>query len=108
MSTEYKDYDNFVEKYGLPFSKGQVQTAFIIIGGFFEGAGILLKNKLAQLDLVTDFFAVEWFWLKFKPLVEGGRKRTNSPHYFEWFEYLYNETKKREQKLQQSKISETP
>jgi hypothetical protein len=97
ISTEYKDYDDFVEKYGSPFAEGQVQTVFVMIGMFFEGIGILLKNRLVQLDLVTDLFAVELFWLKWKPLAEGLRKQTNNPHYMEWFEYLYDETKKREQ-----------
>lgn len=98
MSTEYKDYDDFVEKYGLPFAEGQVQTVFLMIAMFFEGIGILLKNGLVQLDLVTDLFAVEMIWLKWKPLAEGLRKQTNNPHFGEWFEYLYNETKKIEQK----------
>jgi len=99
MSSEYKDYDDFVEKYGLPFAEGQVQTVFFMIGMFFEGIGILLKNKLVQLDLVTDLFAVEMLWLKMKPLAEGLRKQTNNPHFGEWFEYIYNEMqKKREER----------
>jgi hypothetical protein len=32
-----------------------------------------------------------------------GRKVRNQPEVLEWFEYLYNEMKKREQKLQQLK-----
>jgi hypothetical protein len=104
LSTEYKDYDDFVEKYGPPIGEGQVQTVFAMIGMFFEGMGILLKNRLVSLDLVTQFFTVEWFWLKMKPLAEGMRKQTNVPGLYEWFEYLYNETKKYEQKLQQSKV----
>jgi hypothetical protein len=32
------------------------------------------------------------------------RKVRNRPEMFGWFEYLYNEMKKREQKLQQSKV----
>ncbi len=101
MNTEYKDYDDFVERYGLPFAEGQVQTVFLMMGMFFEGIGILLKRKLVQLDLVTDLFAVEMLWLKWKPLAEGLRKVTNNPHFGEWFEYVYNEMKKREQKLKQ-------
>ena len=98
MNTEYKDYDDFVEKYGFPFAEGQVQTVFLMMGMFFEGIGILLKKKLVQLDLVTDLFAVEMLWLKWKPLAEGLRKQTNNPHFAEWFEYIYNEMKKNEQR----------
>jgi len=103
LSVEYKDYDDFVEKYGLPFAEGPVQTAFVMIGNFFEGIGVLLKRRLVEIELVNELFAVEMFWLKMKPLIEGMRKQSNNPQILEWFEYLFNETKKREQKLQQSK-----
>ncbi len=103
MSVEYKDYDDFVEKYGLPFAEGPVQTVFVMIGNFFEGIGVLLKRKLVDIDLVIELFAVEMFWLKWKPLVEGTRKKFNNQQLLTWFEYLYDEGKKREQKLQQSK-----
>jgi len=32
-----------------------------------------------------------------KPWVEETRRRANNPKIYEWFEYLYNEMKKREQ-----------
>ena len=99
LSTEYKDYDDFVQKYGLPFAEGPVQTVFLVVGNFFEGIGILLKNRFVDVDLVTELFAVEPFWLKWKPLVEGTRKHYGGPRMLEWFEYLYDEVKKREQRL---------
>jgi len=34
------------------------------------------------------------------------RIERKAPEIYKWFEYVYNEVKKREQKLQQSKISE--
>ncbi|HVO37025.1 MAG TPA: hypothetical protein VMT01_02520 [Candidatus Acidoferrum sp.] len=98
LSTEYKDYDDFVEKYGSPFAEGQVQSVFVMMGMFFEGIGVLLKNRLVDLNLVTELFAVEMFWLKMKPLAEGMRKQVNEPRLYEWFEYLYNETKKKQQR----------
>jgi hypothetical protein len=39
--------------------------------------------------------------------VEGTRKQLKTPDSYTFFEYLYDEMKKREQKLQQSKISGT-
>jgi hypothetical protein len=98
MSSEYKDYDDFVEKYGSLIAEGQVQTVFVMIGMFFEGIGVLLKNRLVDIDLVTDLFTVEMFWLKMKPLAKGLRKQYNNPQLWEWFEYLYTEMKKREPK----------
>jgi phosphatidylglycerophosphate synthase len=103
LSTEYKDYDDFVEKYGSPIAEGQVQTVFVMMAMFFEGIGVLLKNKLLDLNLVTELFAVEMFWLKLKPLAEGMRKQLNNPEIYTMFEYLYNEMKKREQQLARAK-----
>lgn len=94
LSTDYKDYDDFVKKYGHVFAEGPVQTEFLMMGMFFEGIGVLAKRKLADIALVNDLFAVEWFWEKVKPLAEGLRKQFNNPHVYEWFEYLSNEFKK--------------
>jgi hypothetical protein len=35
-----------------------------------------------------------------KPVAEGERKKFGRPQIWEWWEYLYNEMEKREQKLQ--------
>ena len=113
LSTEYKDYDDFVMKYGLPFAEGPVQTVFVVVGNFFEGIGVLLKNKFVDIDLVTELFAVELFWQKWKPLVEGTRKQFGNPQLLEWFEYLYNEVKRENRsfnkhKSKAAKISGNP
>jgi hypothetical protein len=39
-----------------------------------------------------------------KLLVYGWRKQYNIPESFYWFEYLYNEMKKRKQQLQQEGV----
>jgi hypothetical protein len=103
-TSNYKDYDAFVEKEGSLASGGEAQIAFSLMGQFFEGIGVLLKNKLADIDLVAQLFGVEGYWMKMKPLVEDLRKRVNNPQLYEWFEYLYNEVKKRKQKLQQEGV----
>lgn len=97
LSTEFDDYDDFVNKYGLLFNEGPVQTVFWSVGNFFEGIGILVKNRFVDIALVAELFAVGPFWLKWKPLIEGTRKHYNGPDLLAWFEYLYNEVKKREQ-----------
>ena len=97
VSTDYKDYDDFVKRYGSLYIEGEVQTAFLMIGEFFEGIGVLLKNRLADIDQIIQLFNVEAYWVKMKPLVEGIRKRHNNPRIFEYFEYLYEEMKKIQQ-----------
>jgi hypothetical protein len=76
------------------------------VGLFFEGVGILLSRKLIDLGLVDDLhsYVIKTTWEKIKQVVEGVRKSNNAPQIYEWFEYLYNEMKKREEKLQQSKV----
>ena len=97
MAREYKDFDDYEKQYGW--------TETVVIGTFFEGIGVLLKRKLANIQLVDDLFTtpIRLCWEKMKPIVDDSRKHWNSPAAYEWFEYLYNEMKKREQKLQQSK-----
>jgi len=75
------------------------------VGMFFEGIGILLKRELIDIELVDDMFTmpINETWLKMKDITSEIRKIRNQPTILEWFEYLYNEMKKREQKLEQSK-----
>ena len=97
LKREAKDADDYQEKYGW--------AEYTAVGMFFEGLGILLKRKLINIELVDDMFTtpIKWTWEKVKDLVMEARKDSNQPEIFEWFEYLYNEMKKREQKLQARK-----
>ena len=67
---------------------------------FYENLGVLVKRKLVDINLVADLYSADWAWKKLKPWVEETRRRANNPKVYEWFEYLYNEMKQREQKLQ--------
>ena len=97
QTREFKDFDSYRKEYGLQ----DVNK----VGWFFEGLGVLLHRKLIDISLVDDLFSspVKRAWEKLKPMAEGERNQTNRPQIWEWFEYVYNELKKREQKLQQSK-----
>ena len=96
---EFKDYDDFVKKYGMPFSKSQVPMSLVMIGNYFEELGVLFSNKLIDAHLVSQLFPISAAWEKMEPFVKGLRKEYQSQTYYEWFEYLYNEMKKRERKL---------
>jgi len=97
ISLEFQDYNDFVKKYGLPFSGTPVSVAFGMVGNLFEGAGILLHRQLLDFKLACDTLPTIQTWEKMKMIVEGTRQQYNTPKLFEWFEYLYNEMKKREQ-----------
>ena len=104
LQMEFKDYKDYLEKYGAASGK-PAYVSVNMVAGFFEGLGILLYRGLIDIALVDDLFSSDIVitWHKMKPLAEGWRKHFNRPQMSEWFEYLYNEMQKREQKLQQSK-----
>ena len=106
FEVEFKDYDDFVRRYGKPMSKNQVPMSFMMMGNFFEQIGVLFKNRLIDASLISQLFPVGIVWEKMKPLVEGMRKEYHDPTFFEWFEYLYNEMKKREREIQATRCHE--
>jgi len=90
---EAKGFHDYEEKYGL--------AEWIAIGTFFEGIGVLLYRKLIDIGLVDDLFTspIKMSWDKMKDSIIEARKEYGQPTIFEWFEYLANEMKKREQQL---------
>ena len=103
LAANFKDYNDFVKKYGpIPSPNvsalNDVQISFQMVGTFFEGLGVLLSEKLVDINLVQKLFAVKVYWEKTEPLMKELRKQ-HSPALWEWFEYLYNEVKRREQQL---------
>lgn len=99
---EFEGYNDFVKKYGGVTEETPINLGIFRIGWFFNGIGVLLHKKLANIELVDDLFGymVKWLWEIMKPIVEGERKRVNHPEHLKWFEYLYNEMQEREQTLQ--------
>jgi hypothetical protein len=96
FEVEFKDYDDFVKRYGKPISRNQVPMSFMMMGNFFEQIGVLYRNRLIDASLIDQLFPIEIVWEKMKPLAEGMRREYHNPGFFEWFEYLCNEMKKRE------------
>ena len=92
-SIEFKNYDEYVKKRGLG-DYAQCAT-------FFEGIGVLLQKKLIDINLVNALFSVplKHMYERMKPIIDGNREQFHDQRVFEYFEYLYNEMQKREQKL---------
>jgi len=99
ISLEIRDYNDFVEKYGMPHAEEPVWTALYMSINYFNEVGMLLHRGFIDIESVDELFGyrVAFFWEKLKPLIEGMRKQLN-PRVSEWFEYLYNEMKRREQR----------
>ena len=97
LELEYEGYEDYVKKYGVTGTLHNVSVWRV--GHFFNGIGVLVQNQLADINLVHQLFGIYviWLWEMMKPMVEGARKQFKVPKSLEWFEYLYNEMKKREQ-----------
>ena len=96
---EFTDYDDFKKKYGTYLSDNPENAALLSVINSFTIMGLLLQKKLVDPEMVSHL-PVSMTWNKVKPIVEGVRKESNDKGWYVEFEYLYNEIKKREQKLQ--------
>ena len=105
---EVHDLEGFMHKYGsfLQFMESSDYVPYMMDHEFFEGVGILLHKRLIDIELVDDLFStpIITIWEKTLPITEALREYFKRPQLSEWFEYLYNEMKNREQKLEQSRI----
>jgi len=113
-SVRTKEYLEAWEK----FSTREITTDFLeyrkkygfielnIVLTLLDQAGVLLRRKLIDVGLVQDFFGptVVEIWEKYKPLFEEEERRLGRPHIYQAVEYLYNEMKKREQRLQPATV----
>ena len=100
LALEVENYDSWVKKHGPVTEPSQIWTDIDRIGWFFNLMGFLVKEKIVNIKLVDELLGY-WVikaWENIKPLVYGWRKQYNIPESYCWFEYLYNEMKKREQR----------
>jgi len=72
-----------------------------IVCSFYEELGILLKRKLLDTSMIEDLFggAIDMAWERVKTHVLEARQQYKAPTIYYYFEYLYDEMKKREQQL---------
>lgn len=100
LRLDYASYDDFVQKYGSPISPSptDIQLSLAMVGGFYESVGVLVSEKLLDVNLVAKLFIAEVYWKKTEILVKELRKQLGNPALYEWFEYLFNELEKRKQK----------
>jgi len=100
MSLKFKDYEEYAKKYPLWEGIGAPEVRAVSeVCSFFDDIGILLRRELIDIGMVDELFSfyIKVAWEKVKPLIEGRRKDLD-PTVYRWFEYLYNEMKKREKR----------
>ena len=92
-SAEYSDYNDYMSKYaGKP-----EHLALKILGNYFEGIGLLVYRKLAEVKLVYDFWGdiSMSLWEENEELILSMRKETGAPRMFEYWEFMAKEMKKK-------------
>ena len=100
LNLECRGYAEFVKKYGDIMSDTPENVALSIVAYFFEGIGVLYHKKLVGIDLIDDLMSEQiiFTWEKMRPIVEGYRKQYGFKKDIQWFENLYGEVKKKEQR----------
>ena len=100
VRAEANDFESLDDIYDFDRKVGLREVNQVCL--FFEGIGILLRRKLVDTEMIEDLFggAIARAWEKMKAGVTKARRQLNDPTIYYYFEYLYNEMKKRELKLQ--------
>ena len=96
----YKDLSDWMKKYG-PKTNIAAYSSWIRVGRFFDGAGILVKKNLIDINLIIDLMreVIAYSWDKMEPWLMEERKMLGHPQLWENFEFLASEVRKRFPKL---------
>lgn len=81
-SIKFENFDEYRKKYGF--------TEVAEIAVLFEGLGVLLEQKLIDVDLVDRLFGptLDLLWERMQPVIAAMRKGLNQPFFFSHYEYL--------------------
>ena len=68
----------------------------VIMGTFYEGVGVLVKENLIEMRMVAELMTgpIMQFWAMFGPIIDEMRVRDNFPRALSETEYLYDELMK--------------
>jgi hypothetical protein len=102
MGLEYRDFEDFVNKYGPTTEYSELNQEIYKVGWFFNGLGSLVHQEFASLDLVDELFGymIIWLWEIIEPIIVESRIRYNQPESLKWFEHLYKEIIKYRKEIQ--------
>ena len=81
-ASKFENLNDYREKYGL--------TDVTEIAVLFDGIGVLLEQKLIDIDMVDRLFGttVYLLWSRIDPVIKAMRKGLNEPSFFAHFENL--------------------
>ena len=80
--SEWKEYEQERETIGL-------------VAAFFEGIGVLVEQKLVNINLVSKLMStnIMAFWENVEPVIREYRDRNQNPYAWEYVEWLYDNIK---------------
>jgi len=91
---EFKDYDDFYEKY---FDDPSLSAKWVSQTWWLDGLGFLMSEGLLDPEMVYNFggggYAQINHWLKWEPIIHEMRIRRENPEFLKWFEYLITQMK---------------
>jgi hypothetical protein len=110
INLKFKDYPDFVKKYGPLTSEKPDQMAIMMLANYMETVGTLVREGLVDANFVYKFWGhnLILYYEKFRIIAEGAieEDRKTDQH---WYvenkleesnaDYLYNEMKKIEQRF---------
>jgi hypothetical protein len=97
---DYDTYEAYLER-----RTEEDYISLTVVTVFFEGMGLLLKRKLAPIDLIDDLLSgpILLAWPKARPIWVGFRAHYGVPAAAEWFEFLHEAIVQRLAKLDAKK-----
>jgi hypothetical protein len=95
----FETYEAYLEK-----GTEEDYISLTVVTVFFEGMGLLLKRKLAPIDLLDDLLSgpILLAWPKARPVWLGFRAHYGVPAAAEWFEFLHDSIVRRSGGLKES------
>jgi hypothetical protein len=93
--TDWEDAEDWERTYR---ADPEAWSQWLYIMRVYNVAGILLKEKVADADLIFQLYppmALINLWEQFEPVIRYTRESRNFPGLFQAYEYLYREAKKR-------------
>ncbi|MDD1755484.1 MAG: hypothetical protein LUQ39_01430 [Methanomassiliicoccales archaeon] len=96
VNSEYEDFSDFVKKFGDVLSDNPVPVAYDKVGNYYEGIGVLLRQKLVDADLVYPLIGpkIICYWEKMLPYTKGLRGSCGDDSTWEYYEFLYDEMRR--------------
>jgi len=95
LNMEWEDYHDFEKKYGSDINADNYAMRSSHLQ-WFNGIGLLLKEKLIDLNMVyhTVGQGALMLWTKYEPIIREQRERYRIPEHSVMLEYLADEVKR--------------